>query len=334
MLAQPSCRSIGCTPRRMFARRSKLPDISQNMRYPSFGIIIRLRRTFATCHLLLGPLNQRKMQFRQIGYLCRPMIHLQINIQVIIAIPRRMDRITPQALQIRRQQSHTGRRNQQIPPELKIQSLQTRIILILGKSSQAAINRPILPFGRTQIQGYPIEILLIRRDMFTLKRGISLSRSLLQQPGNLSGIIRLEIIRCHTHQQDCLRGIFNRNSSVLSRHRTTFRQQHTSTSGKLHSPASCCVYSIRQLSFEPQIIPFQAQRSMFRTIHGKREIQSLLYVGCQMDHPHILRKRSKRFTYKRDTATLERRCCHRLLQIQLSTVIAHRISGIIRIINL
>ena len=103
MFAKPRGRSIGSSPRRMLSRSSKLPDISQDMGHPATGIIKDFRRTFAALHLLFDPFRHRQMQLGQVGHFSRPMIHLKIDIQMIITIPGRIDRVTPQSLKIGRQ---------------------------------------------------------------------------------------------------------------------------------------------------------------------------------------------------------------------------------------
>ncbi|OAV74033.1 hypothetical protein Barb7_02526 [Bacteroidales bacterium Barb7] len=56
----------------MFAGGGKLPDISQNMSYPTTGVIEHLRRALSALHLLLCPFDKGEMQFRQVGDFCRP----------------------------------------------------------------------------------------------------------------------------------------------------------------------------------------------------------------------------------------------------------------------
>ena len=91
------------------------------MRHPTPGIIISFGSPFTTGNLLFGPFDERKMQFGEVRHLCRPMIHLKVDVQMIITIPGRIDRIAPKSLQIRRQQPYTGGRDQQVAAELEIE---------------------------------------------------------------------------------------------------------------------------------------------------------------------------------------------------------------------
>ena len=79
----------------MFARSGKFPYIAQDMCHPATCIIKDFGCTFSTFYLLFRPLDHREMQFGKIRYFCGPVIHLEIDIQMIVAVPGSIDRITP-----------------------------------------------------------------------------------------------------------------------------------------------------------------------------------------------------------------------------------------------
>ena len=157
MLAQPSSGGIGSSPRGMLARRRELPYITQYMGHPSSCVIEGFRGPLPTRDLSLRPFDHRKMKLGEIGHLSGPQIHLQIDIQMIIPIPRRMDRITPQPLQVRGKQSGACRGDQQITPELKVQGRQSRIVFILGESRQPPVDWQPIPLAPAQVQGDPVK---------------------------------------------------------------------------------------------------------------------------------------------------------------------------------
>lgn len=72
------------------------------MGYPAARAIVNPGRLTAASRQPPGIVNQRLMQLGQIGDLCWPIIHLRIDIQCVIAAPRRPGILVPDALEVRR----------------------------------------------------------------------------------------------------------------------------------------------------------------------------------------------------------------------------------------
>ena len=98
----------------------------------------------------LDVVEQRAMRLREIGHFRRPVVHLQVDVEVIVAVPRGAHTVVPQPLQIRGQSARAAAGDQQIPAELKIERLQTEIAThpvsrARGVHRSAASRPPSLP---------------------------------------------------------------------------------------------------------------------------------------------------------------------------------------------
>ncbi len=100
---QPSRPARGRAPGGLLARRSETPGIRDDMRDPAARVVIRLRRFAPRLHQRRDELVQRFLQLRQIADERRPVVHLHIDVEVPVSVPRRLDFLGPDALQIRRQ---------------------------------------------------------------------------------------------------------------------------------------------------------------------------------------------------------------------------------------
>ena len=155
------------------------------------------------------------MQFRQVRHLRWPMVHLQIDVQVIVAIPRRMDRIAPEPLQVGRQQADTRRGDQQITSELEVKRHQRRILTILRKGSQSLVDRPKVSLRTSQLQRDTIKQRLISLYMLPAQRRIILTLRISQLAVERSlKPIRLPIIGRQAHQQNSFRSVPHRERRV------------------------------------------------------------------------------------------------------------------------
>ena len=98
MLSYP-CPSIGphtCICK--IHRSGRPPNIRIMVSYPSFGPIqhtgcFTSRYRKVTCHL-----EERTMRLRQVSHFCRPVVHLRININGVLAVPRCIQILVPYTL--------------------------------------------------------------------------------------------------------------------------------------------------------------------------------------------------------------------------------------------
>ena len=137
--------------RRAFLGRCRIaPDIILMMRHPAANIaaigfaIILLRCILSTRNQTSDILYHRQMTRTQIGRLCRPIIHLYIDIRMVIGIPWIGKSFTPYSLQVGGQRT-SWRRYQKITAELEIQHFKILVFLfrvgILLHAFQQTVRR-------------------------------------------------------------------------------------------------------------------------------------------------------------------------------------------------
>ena len=269
----------------MLARCRKLPRIAQDMGHPTTGIVEGLGCPFATGYLLLRPFDHRQMQFGQVRHFGRPMVHLEVDVQVVVAIPRSMDGITPQSLQVGRHAADPSCRDQQVTAKLEIECRKFGVIGILCKSSQTLIHWQQAPFITAQIQGNATIQLTVGTDMLIPQGYILLVGSSSEQVCQL--LLQLIVIKiggAHADQDDGFRGILDPQQRIGSSQGSAFRQQDTYPCLVLVTSSTRQFITTRQLTTHHQVIGFDDTGRMFRTVHGEREMDGLIGIGCQIEH--------------------------------------------------
>src|ERR1044071_3658115 len=98
MLAQPPTTVIPCTPKCSVNSAIDTPNVGVMMCHPTPCTIHFLCSSLPRCRQLLYHPDQWLMHFRKIGFFCRPVIHLCINVNCVLAIPRRSEFIIPNSL--------------------------------------------------------------------------------------------------------------------------------------------------------------------------------------------------------------------------------------------
>ncbi len=164
------------------------------MRHEPPAAVHPLRRAPSADPHLPYQLKQRHMAFRQIAALRNPVIHLQIDIDGILRIPRRKKALIPNALQRGRQPSGPAAGNHQISPVIEQKLMQPQVFrffrnafkplvrgqpVMLPAALQPKVNTGIIP---SIIFPMPLKQLFIS----TLSRCLQLSCDLL--PKDIHGI--------------------------------------------------------------------------------------------------------------------------------------------------
>src|SRR5690554_3989448 len=97
------------------------------------------------------------MALRQVAHFSRPVIHLRIDVDRVVAAPRRAELVIPYALQICRLSTGPGTGDEQITPILKQELDETGIAGTI--LDDALVRRQIVP-GVTSVpqrQGDPVK---------------------------------------------------------------------------------------------------------------------------------------------------------------------------------
>ncbi|OPZ66351.1 MAG: hypothetical protein BWY83_02903 [bacterium ADurb.Bin478] len=151
MLTQPG-RAHGPDAPDAVRRCGKTPNVGQMMHHPSIAAIMHARGHSAGFHQRLDIIHQRQSAFREMGGLRRPIVHLQIDIGMIIGIPRRRHGFIPLALQVGGQTTGPRTGDEQVTAILKIKRHQRRILSALLDPSQALIRGQVRLGRRRKVQ--------------------------------------------------------------------------------------------------------------------------------------------------------------------------------------
>ncbi|OAV64425.1 hypothetical protein Barb6_03255 [Bacteroidales bacterium Barb6] len=313
----------------MFAGGGKLPDISQNMSHPAAGVIEYLRRALSALHLLLCPFDKGEMQFRQVGGFRRPEVHLQVDVQMIIAVPRCAHRIRPQALQIGREQTGTGGGDKQVTPELKIEGGKSGVVLVLLEGKETFINRHILPRTVSQIQFHTVKQFAIGGGMFLFQCSIVFLLRFRKQAGGMIGeAVLVEIVGRHAHKHKGFGSMADGQRTVAGRKRPALGKEYADTRQKLHALRFLRTRAVRQTSLHQQVAAVNGNLVMFGTVHAQGKTHSC--SGLQTDDTQIAGERSKRLAGIGYISFLERERGGSLFQVQRPSVVRNgRSIGII-----
>ncbi len=118
------------------------PDVGVVMQDPSARAVMRRRDLRAGPADVLDKPDERLHAFAEIGGIRQPVIHLKIDVGRVLAVPRRIDPIVPDALERRRLRSRTRRGNHEIAAVLQVKRRQRRI-RALGVCDNAFVGRQV-----------------------------------------------------------------------------------------------------------------------------------------------------------------------------------------------
>ena len=111
------------------------------MHHPTIGTVVALRRAVSRCYERVHVIKQRRVALGEVADFRHPIVHLEVDVGVEIAVPRRVHVLIPDALQIRRQAPWPRTPHQQIPSELEIERDEVRIEPASLHGFQAFIGR-------------------------------------------------------------------------------------------------------------------------------------------------------------------------------------------------
>ena len=134
---------------RVVDRRRAAPDIKIMMQYPTARAIVLFGYILPRNGKLFQSIKQRHMTLGQAGQFCRPVVHLRIDIDRVLAVPRRALLIVPQPLQVRGLGARSAAGNHEITSILKEQCCKLRVIRPKGLEPLVGRHRYLI--GRSKI---------------------------------------------------------------------------------------------------------------------------------------------------------------------------------------
>ncbi|MPN57876.1 hypothetical protein SDC9_205572 [bioreactor metagenome] len=107
----------------------------------------------------MGEIEQRLVQFGEVTYFGRPVIHLYIDVQVVVAVPWGLHRVCPEPLQIERQRMLVCTADHQVTAVLEVECGESRIVVHLKIVQTFVGSKTVILLA--QVEFYPVELFLI-----------------------------------------------------------------------------------------------------------------------------------------------------------------------------
>ena len=124
-------------------RRGLPPQVRVVMRRPAAGAVVDARGRRTRGGEFADHLQQRLVTFGQVGGLGRPVVHLGVDVDRVVAAPGGAHLVVPQSLQVGRLRPRTAAGDEEIPAVLEQQRRERRIVS--RAVGEAHVERP----GRT-----------------------------------------------------------------------------------------------------------------------------------------------------------------------------------------
>ncbi len=118
-------------------RSGGAPQIGVVMRHPAAGAVHLARRPRTGHRQIRHHRRQRVHRLGQVGRERRPVVHLGVDVDGVLAAPRRRHALVPEALQVRRLRTGPRAGDEQVAAVLEVERGQTRIIPVAKRSARA-----------------------------------------------------------------------------------------------------------------------------------------------------------------------------------------------------
>ena len=145
------------------AQRSRKAEwVGRDGSRPSTSSPITAGRLFAGFHLRLDVVNHGLHTFQQVVAEGGPVVHLDIDVVVVIAMPRAVNVVEPNSLQVGGQRAGSGTCNEQVAAKLEIERLEIGIVTvaaIVGESLRGGFREVYTPIAETEV--YMVEERLV-----------------------------------------------------------------------------------------------------------------------------------------------------------------------------
>ena len=79
---------------------------------------------------VVDQVEQRLVALGEVGHLHRPVVHLGVDVDGLLAVPGRLELIVPDPLQVGRLAARPAAGDQQVAAELEVEGRQLRVVLL------------------------------------------------------------------------------------------------------------------------------------------------------------------------------------------------------------
>ena len=156
-------------------RRGVAPGVDVVVEHEAAGAVHLLRRPAAAVERHPDQVEQRPGGFGQVADFRRPVVHLDVDVGRVLAVPGRCEALVPDALEVGRHRAGAAAAHQQVAAELEVQGGEPGIFLPALDARQTLVGRKALErrIARRPRQGQldAPEQLLVIRDVGSLEGG-------------------------------------------------------------------------------------------------------------------------------------------------------------------
>ena len=128
MPAQPTAARVGRAPARVLARRREAPHVGDHVRDPAISVVVGLCRAAPWLDQRLDERDERLVALDEVGRERGPVVHLHVDVEVVVAVPRRLQLGRPQSLQVRGQGPRPRRRREQVTAVGEVECEEIRVL--------------------------------------------------------------------------------------------------------------------------------------------------------------------------------------------------------------
>ena len=119
VLTHPRTAIVGRAPNRALTGSGKAPDIGNDVCDPATRIVVGLCGCLARLDQRLHVVEQRNVTRSEVGGLGKPVVHLDIDVEVVVTIPRRRVFLCPNSLEVCREPAGPAGADEEVAPELE-----------------------------------------------------------------------------------------------------------------------------------------------------------------------------------------------------------------------
>src|SRR5262245_42200050 len=116
------------------------PDVGVVMNHKAARAVEVFGNAAPVIERIVDEIEQRLVKLGEVGDLRRPVIHFRVDVDRVLAVPGWLEFLIPNALKIRGHRTRSTAGDQQIPAELKVQSLERGIGCTLLHTPQALVR--------------------------------------------------------------------------------------------------------------------------------------------------------------------------------------------------
>ena len=273
--------------------------------------------------------EQRLVALCKVGAVCRPIVLLGVDVEVIVAGPRHVAGavVVPHALEIgaKRYVVVARRRYEHITSVLEEECIESRVVSSLLYKFQASIGGKIGICIITEIDAHAAEKSRVVGNVALLHRLKRSVGSLLHSLCASVAVVFIIKIGANIHNDGECISLCHRELFAGSFHHPTLGN-HANHSAEVYTTGT--MHREIHLSAKSEAVTFGSHLSLAQQIHTQGGSHCTRLIGCDAHCNHIVGIVGDKFTAIIDISTLESNRNNRIVKIQLAAIIGEASIGI------